>query len=76
MFALSLVAELFGALYTIAVARGKLKWAIFASLICSILSVTWLAGMVYNPQTFPAVITGETIGTIVAMKLTMKRQLA
>ncbi len=63
MFVLALVVEISGAGYTIAVARGNVKWAIIFSALSAVLGAGILFNVVTDPHLIPASVAGEIAGT-------------
>lgn len=72
MFALSLMLELSGACYTLALTRGRKKTTIALSGINAIFSWAAMLGIVYDVRMFPAAIAGIMAGTTIAISIAQK----
>jgi hypothetical protein len=73
MFIVAFLVEVVGAGYTLALARGRDRWAVVLSALSSVLSYGLLIYVVYDFQLFPAAIIGEVAGTTAALKLAKRK---
>ena len=67
------VAELCAAGYTIALTRGKVGVAVFCTALLTLLSTGVLLGIVDNHNLIAPSVTGEVVGTVIAMRIAGKR---
>lgn len=69
IFAVSLLVELSGALYTISVSHGNERLAVAMSVANSALGLLTMYLVIEDVRLFPAVIAGDTLGTLAALRL-------
>lgn len=73
MFLASLVCELLGAGYTVALTRGNKGVAILCTLLMPIFTYGVLLQVIDDHQLIPASILGEVVATVVILQVTSRR---
>lgn len=69
----SFVTEIVQAGWTMGVARNNMPLAVSCTIISSLLSVVIILNVVHNINNLPAIVAGETAGTVVVLQLSRLR---
>lgn len=73
IFVVAFCAELCAAGYTLALARGRVKWAVLCSGLIALLNAGIFIGIVDQHALLIPSVLGEVCGTAAMMRLTIKR---